>query len=191
MVQRVITSRERTLITYSEHWHSSRVFLKLGTENPRGSYHQFLGSIVFTAFAFEAFLNHVGEEVFTSWAELEKLSPKGKLQVIAERLEIEVNFGKVPWQIVPRLIGIRNKIAHGKNELLEDVRVLSTDDYDREMGEMLQSDWQKYSTQNNAEDAREKIEAICKLIWAKTEFREHELFQTGMQSGSTSLSPEA
>lgn len=75
---KVRTSRERLLITYSEHWHSSRTFLKLGIENPTGSYHQFLGSIVFTVFALEAFLNHVGESLFKSWPELEKLTPKGK-----------------------------------------------------------------------------------------------------------------
>lgn len=180
----VRTSRERLLITYSEHWHSSRTFLKLGIENPQGSYHQFLGSIVFTAFSLEAFLNHVGEALFKSWLELEKLTPKGKIDVIAEKLGIAVDYGSMPWQIVPEIIGVRNKIAHGKNELLQDERMLTVDTYDEKMGEILRAPWQNYATQKSAERAREKVEEICKAIWAKTKFREHELFRSGMQSGS-------
>lgn len=178
------------MITYSEHWHSSRTFLKLGIENPKGSYHQFLGSIVFTAFTLEAFLNHVGEALFKSWPELEKLTPKGKIDVIAEKLGIAVNYGSMPWQIVPEIIGVRNKIAHGKNELLQDERMLTVDTYDEKMGEILRAPWQNYANQKSAERAREKVEEICKTIWAKTSFKEHELFRSGMQSGSAEFVAE-
>lgn len=181
---KVRTSRERLLITYSEHWHSSRTFLKLGIENPTGSYHQFLGSIVFTVFALEAFLNHVGESLFKSWPELEKLTPKGKISVITEKLGMAVNYGLMPWQIIPEIIGVRNKIAHGKNELLQDERMLTVDTYDEKMGEILRAPWQEYATQKNAEKAREKVEEIFKTIWANTSFKEHELFRSGMQSGT-------
>jgi hypothetical protein len=180
-------SRERLLISYAEHWHSSRTFLKLGTENRNGSYHQFLGSIVFTAFSLEAFLNHVGEALFMSWPELEKLTPKGKVDVITEKLGIKVNYGFMPWQIVPEIVGIRNKIAHGKNELLQDERMLTVDTYDERMGEILRANWQSYATQQGAERAREKVEEIFKAIWAKTEFKEHELFDIGGQTGSAKL----
>jgi hypothetical protein len=164
--------------------------LKLGIENPKGSYHQFLGSIVFTAFALEAFLNHVGESLFLSWPELEKLTPKGKTDVITEKLGIAVNYGVMPWQIVPEIIGIRNKIAHGKNELLQDERMLTVDNYDQKMGVILRAPWQEYATQQNAEKARDKVEEICKIIWAKTSFKEHELFRSGMQSGTAEFEGE-
>lgn len=190
-VGKVRTSRERLLISYSEHWHSSRTFLKLGIENPKGSYHQFLGSIVFTAFALEAFLNHVGESLFTSWPELEKLTPKGKIDVITEKLGLVVNYGRMPWQIVPEIIGVRNKIAHGKNELLQDERMLTVDNYDEKMGEILRAPWQEYATKENAEKARKEIEEIFKLIWAKTSFKEHELFRSGMQSGTAKFEGES
>jgi hypothetical protein len=185
--EKVKTSRERLLITYAEHWHSSRTFLKLGIENPIGSYHQFLGSLVFTAFSLEAFLNHVGDALFKSWPELEKLTPKGKVDVITEKLGIKVDYGSMPWQIVPEIIGVRNKIAHGKNELLQDERMLTVDTYDKKMGEILRAKWQSYATQQSAERAREKVEEICKAIWARTEFKEHELFDIGGQTGSAKL----
>lgn len=187
---KIRTPRERLLITYSEHWHSSRTFLKLGIENPTGSYHQFLGSIVFTAFTLEAFLNHVGESLFKSWPELERLTPKGKINVITEKLGIAVNYGHMPWQIIPEIIGVRNKIAHSKNELLQDERMLTVDTYDEKMGEILRAPWQEYATQKNAEKAREKVEEICKTIWANTGFKEHELFRSGMQSGTAKFAEE-
>jgi len=181
---KVKTSRERLLITYSEHWHSSRTFLKLGKENPKGAYHQFLGSIVFTAFSLEAFLNHVGEALFKSWPEIEKLTPKGKVSLIAEKLSLKIDFGLMPWQVIPEIMGVRNKIAHGKNELLLDERTLTVDSYDEKMGEILRAPWQNYATQKNAERARKKVKEIYKAIWEKTDFKEFELLKLGLQSGS-------
>lgn len=180
----VKTVRERMLVTYSEHWHTSRTFFELGQKNREGSYHQFLGSIVFTAFTLEAFLNHVGETLFKSWPELEKLKPKGKINVIAERLELEVDYGTLPWQVVPEIFGVRNKVAHGKNELLEDERLLSVDSYDEVMGQILRAPWQKYATEQNARQVRERVESICRTIWTRASLPEHELFRTGIQQGS-------
>ena len=185
----VVTSRKRMLITYAEHWHTSRIFLQLGIENPKGSYHQFLGSIVFTAFALEAFLNHVGESLFVSWPDLEKLTPKGKINVITEKLQIDVNYGEVPWQVVPEIFGVRNKVGHGKTELLQDEQMLSVDSYDELMGEILRAPWQQSATRENAEKARERVEQLCKTIWRRTNFDEHELFTSGMQSGSAQYVP--
>jgi hypothetical protein len=90
----------------------------------------------------------------------------------------------MPWQVVPEIFGVRNKVAHGKNELLQDERMLSVDSYDERMGEILRAPWQTYATRENAELAREKVEEICKAIWAKTDFDEHSLFRAGMQSGT-------
>ena len=39
------------------------------------------------------------------------LTTKGKLDLIAERLGIAVDYGSMPWQIVPEIVGVRNKIA--------------------------------------------------------------------------------
>ena len=183
----VKATRERQLITYSEHWHTSRTLLTLGLENREGCYHQFLASIVFTAFSLEAFLNHIGEIQFETWDELEKLSPKGKIRVLAEKLDVNADFGKRPWQVVPEVFGIRNKIAHGKNELLEDERMLSIDTYDKRMGEMLKAPWQEYATAENAENARDEVEIVIREFWEKVENSSHLLFSTGMQTGSATL----
>ena len=116
-MSKIKIAKERKLITYADHWHTSNVLLKQGIEDPKGRYHLFLSSTVFTVFALEAFFNHVGEKLFSSWQDLEKLSPRGKLNVICEKLNIEIDYGLAPWRIVPELVGIRNKIVHGKTSL--------------------------------------------------------------------------
>ena len=129
-------------------------------------------------------MNHVGESQFSSWVSLEKLSPRGKLDLISEKLNIDIDYGNSPWQVVPEIFAIRNKIAHGKNELLEDQRILSVDTYDEIMGQFLVADWQEYATQETAQRVRDKVEEICKKIWKNTNFNPHELFKIGGQTGS-------
>lgn len=183
----VNASRSRKQITYADHWHTANSLETLGNENSKGSYHQFLGSIVFRAFALEAFLNHVGEELFASWRDLERLSPKGKLNVIAEKVGLVPNYGAMPWQIEPKLTAIRNKIAHGKNELLEDERVLMADDYDREMLSMLQADWQAFATSENSAFTRNQLSALMAMIWMASGHELSSLFANGIQLNSASL----
>ena len=72
MVASVYISKERQLITYSNFWNASRFLLESGKRDERGSYYQFLASLVFSAFTFEAFLNHIGEHLFSRWPELER-----------------------------------------------------------------------------------------------------------------------
>ena len=185
--KKVKTSRERTLITYVDLWHTADVLQKLGGRNERGSLHQFLASIVFRAFAFEAFLNHVGEELFESWVDLERLRPRGKVNIICEKLDIKPNYGNMPWQIIPKLMVIRTKVAHGKNELLTDERILSADIYDEEMGKILRADWQEYATKDNAKSVRDKLEELMKEIWEKAGLEEHAVFRGGFQTGSAAV----
>jgi hypothetical protein len=51
---------EREVITYSHMWHTSECLLKRGQEQEAYSFHQYMASLVFTAFTLEAYLNHLG-----------------------------------------------------------------------------------------------------------------------------------
>jgi hypothetical protein len=95
--RKALVEQERCVRTYAELWHASECFMDTGEREPIGSAWQFLASIVLTSFAFEAYLNHVGAQVLSSWATMERLSPESKLQLICETLGIDrskqfVNF---------------------------------------------------------------------------------------------------
>ena len=163
------------------------MLLKLGVATEAGSYHQFLASLVFAAFATEAFLNHVGPLVHPSWSGLDYAPSRKKLNAITSALNIPVNFEARPWKIFPELIGIRNTIAHGRSEELEDEIAMSPDAYEAALGIMVEADWQSYSTQAKVEHARQEIEALFRIIWLKAGFNEHKLFMFGLQEGSAFL----
>jgi hypothetical protein len=166
MRSNIQVSTERQLITYVDFWDASRFFLENGQKNERGSYYQFVGSLVFSAFTFEAFLNHIGAHLFSSWSEQERtLSHRAKLALISEKLDFEIDYGRLPWQIISKLFGFRDKIAHGKNEVLRLEKVVPNDDsYEELLHQFLFSDWQKFATNQNASTVRAQLEEIMLLI---------------------------
>jgi hypothetical protein len=185
-------SKERQLITYSDFWSTSRSLLESGKSDERGSYYQFLASLVFSAFAFEAFLNHIGEHLFSSWPELERrLSHRAKLALIGERLNVPIDYGRLPWQIIPKLFGFRDKVAHGKNEMLRLEKVVPHDDrYEELMHEFMFADWQKFATEQNASDVRKHLEEIMANLHKVANIESEFLFSHGSQFGSARLIQE-
>lgn len=192
MVASIHISKERQLITYSDFWSASRFLLESGKRDERGSYFQFLASLVFSAFTFEAFLNHVGEHLFSSWPELErKLSHRAKLALIGERLSFPIDYGRLPWQIIPKLFGFRDKVAHGKNEMLRLEKIVSHDDrYEKIMHEFMFADWQNFATEQNASEARKHLEEIMASIHKAANIENEFLFSRGSQIGSARLIQE-
>lgn len=188
MTGSVRISKERQVITYCDFWKTSRFLLENGERDAQGSYYQFLGSLVFSAFAFEAFLNHIGEHLFSSWPELErKLSHRAKLALIAERLNFTVNHDRQPWQTIPKLFGFRDKVAHGKSEMLRLEKVVPHDHYEELMHEFMFTDWQKFANQRNASDVRKHLEEIMAKIHDLADIEGDVLFSSGPQFGSATL----
>lgn len=120
-----------------------------------------MASLVFTAFTLEAYLNHIDPKVFKCWEDLERLAPRGKLNVIAERLQVDINYGRRPWQVMKHLFSFRNVIAHGKSELVKLNGLVPLHKYsESRFGDFARTDWEKYCTRENAKKAREDVEKI-------------------------------
>jgi hypothetical protein len=186
--RKVNIERERIVRTYTELWHTSHCLLKKGQSDASGSFHQFMASLVFTAFTLEAYFNHIGARVFKCWGDLERLSPKEKLNVIAERLNIHIDYGKRPWQIMKKLFGFRNDIAHGKSETISSDEVVSIEYHtENDIHERVKTSWEKFCTQENAEKARENVENIIKIIHEASGIKDEYPFISGFQFGSATV----
>ena len=180
-------NKERQVITYAELWHTSEWLLKQGQNQEEGSFHQFMGSLVFTAFSFEAYLNHIGPRVFRNWGALERLGPQEKLDIIAEIIDLPVDYGKRPWGIMKELFEFRNDIAHGKSiKILED-RVVPIRKEDDCMRGFAKTKWEKFCTRQNAERARKDVEEMVKALHAKAEIKDEFPFIGGSQEAFASL----
>jgi hypothetical protein len=89
--------------------------------NPRGSNYHRVSAALFSAFAVEAHLNHIGEARLSYWGIVEpKLSWRQKLDLIAEQLEINLDFGRRPVQTLTDLFRFRDRLAELLSNLVDD-----------------------------------------------------------------------
>jgi len=188
-------SKERQVNTYVEMWHASNVMLHKAKKDSQWSlysYYHVMASLIFTAFTLEAYLNHIGQRIFKCWNDLEQLSPSRKLNVIAEKLEVEKDDDKRPFQTVSKLFKFRNDIAHGKSVSLkpEEKIVVVDDNFYDYMGERPKIRWEEYCTFQNAERARVDVKSIIQTLHKASGISDDILFAFGMWYVSATLLPE-
>ena len=75
-------------------------------------------TILMCALTIEAFLNHLGNQLFKCWQRSIKkgLSSRDKLELIAEKINLEVKYGSLPFQSFSTIFRFRNQIAHAQTE---------------------------------------------------------------------------
>lgn|SRR5574337_1305932 len=182
---KVVIKKEREVNTYADMWRTSHYLLTRGIEDQKGCYYQFMASLVFTAFTLEAYFNHIGVQLFKCWSDLERLGPKEKLNVIAERLSVKIEYGKRPWQVMKHLFEFRNDIAHGKSQIIKRSKIVPHHKFsDMRLGEQVRTEWEKYCTKINAQNAREDVEAIINELHKIGQFKPSNPFFAGIQHHS-------
>jgi hypothetical protein len=116
-----------------------------------------LTAIVMSALALEALVNAAGEELIEHWDDFDKLSPWGKLRLVATHLNFDLDAGKQPWQDIKWLIRLRNDIAHARPEKILTERWLTREEMRAEIdGEVIhypESTLEKKLTQGGASRA--------------------------------------
>jgi hypothetical protein len=165
MAKRSVTaSRERIIHTHAELWHASRVVLRSGQETAKGSVWQFLASAIFTAFAFEAYLNHIGPMVYARWDDVERLSPLAKLDLICHFLNINVTQG-AELSAIKELFDFRNKIAHGRTRTIRDTKAVRPEDVDLYFSDVPLESWEKLIRDEKfAVRVRKHVETLASRI---------------------------
>jgi hypothetical protein len=110
--------------TYTALFHTGWHLLDMAERHETGSLLNLQAAIVFFAFTFEAYLNHVGEEEIKFWDEIDRISHIKKLNV----LEKHLNFDKSKpfFRTVNELFEIRNNFAHGRTVKKTIVKVSET-----------------------------------------------------------------
>jgi len=151
-----------------------------------------MGSLVFTAFSLEAYLNWLGKKTFAHWDYLERLSPKEKMEVISDQLGVKVELGGRPWQIMKDLFNFRNDIAHGKPETLTSKTLEPIDEHlDKKLGQIARTKWEQYCTRENAERAREDVAEIFKILHTAANLKDDaDPFASGFQIHGAVYTPD-
>jgi hypothetical protein len=159
-------TKKRDVRPHAEFWHTSNCLLRAGQKETQGSVHQFRASLVFRAFALEAFLNWVGEQLIPHWKYLERLKPKEKLDLLCDLIKVKPDYSARPWQVLKELFGFRNEIAHGKPEILSTDTLENLDDFlDGKLGQIIRIEWEQYCTEDNAVKAQKDVEEIANILY--------------------------
>lgn len=114
---------ERAVFTFAFLSRAADHAISDGTARPEGSFFEWMTTAVFSAFALEAYLNHLGPQRFKCWEELERLSVEAKLSLVLEDLDKHPDFSQRPFQTIKVLLRLRNQLAHGKTERVEEETV--------------------------------------------------------------------
>lgn len=183
--KKVLVTKERTVHTYAELWHASRCVLEVGIKQPSGSSWQFLSSAVLAAFAFEAYLNHVGPRTLACWSQLERLPPWSKFELLCENLDVTFPDGpsKRPLQTVAKLLNFRNTMAHGRSTEIKPRPELrdANDKLNAYLGERPLADWERLiQTDAFAKRARADVQAVLEKLHSARRDQKEGLFVFGM-----------
>lgn len=180
--------KRRDLVVYAELFHTARCLMNNGIDHVTGSAHQFRASIIFFAFTLEAFLNHVGVRLIEDWIKSERnLSPFKKIETIASKVGVTVEWAERPWSTAKTLFETRNHMAHGKDSVIEEIRVLDeSEDFTNFSDLFAKSDWEKFCTKENTEVAKTDVKKMATLLGVPAGISEIELFRTGFQTRSQS-----
>jgi hypothetical protein len=147
---------KRSLNTFSHLTNGASILREKAAANEQGSYYLTIASILFSALAFEALLNHVGSKKCACWNLIErKLSPKEKLKLLGKKIELQINWNARPYQTVVKLIEYRNALAHGRSDDFDVTTPvpINTQISDASVPPKAKTDWERCSTSEFAERA--------------------------------------
>ena len=117
----IISSRGRgrkEIYTYAVLYDAAQFSLKQAEATPQWRFYNLLNCIVSSAFALEAYLNHIGPHLLPYWASLERIGPRQKLHVLTSHLTLKVSYGVRPYQSCMVAFDVRDFVAHGRTELI-------------------------------------------------------------------------
>jgi len=184
MAKDVAYEGEREVKTYFELAHGADVLIEKSEKDKKGSTYTTMGSLLLTAFTFEAYLNHLGAKKVKFWDEIESIRVLDKYSVLCKLFKITPNYSERPYQTIKALFKFRNFMAHGKSVILKETKEISF------KGDLYEhrptAEWEKYCTLENAKRAKEDIDIIITELNKKAGLGDRP-FVGGLSFGSAKM----
>lgn len=186
MAKDAIYTGTREVRTFVDLKHGADVLIQKAEDEQKGSYYTTMGGLLLTAFAFEAYLNHLGQKRIRFWEEIESIRVIEKYTVLCKDLRLTPDFSKRPYQTLKALFKFRNAIAHGRSQILEKTEEVSSQDEYSIVSP--KAHWEEYCTRDNARCAKQDIEEIISELHKKAGLGKYP-FVHGAGVGSLSIKP--
>jgi hypothetical protein len=117
-----------------------------------------MASLLLRAFTFEAYLNHLGEMHLKLWNANKEIRWFQKFRRICTHLSFTPDTETRPYSTLRPLFRFRNQIAHGKSLTVIEEREIESADSDKYFWPL--TEWEKFCTHENADDAKQDISSI-------------------------------
>ena len=149
-------ARVRTFVMLYE---AARVSLKEAKAGPVDRHVHCLHCLVDAAFAFEAYLNHLGPSLIPFWKNVSRLKWRDKLAITLSHLNLSPDHSRRPFRSVGAAFAARNLAAHASTERMRFMGRLKRDGEDFPV--RPQTKLEKMCSLRNAEKVVEEVgEAI-------------------------------
>ncbi|MGO9484152.1 MAG: hypothetical protein ACLPX9_06165 [Rhodomicrobium sp.] len=179
--------RDREYIPFRQHWHTSNVLHDIYVKGVVGENHVLLASLVFRAFSFEAFLNHVGSKQYQDWKTWERGKGwKIKINKILTKRGAP-DYSLEPWCTVDPLRKFRDPIAHGHDLSLEDEDLVPLDQAENLSKNELNPPHLELFSRQSAERTRSCITDIIEDIHQYVFSSPADLFFLGSSGGKVTV----
>jgi len=132
--------------------------------------------VVFMAFAVEAYLNSIGVRVLKYWDKIERISWEDKIEILHTMANKDIQWDREPLQFIKSLFIIRDKLAHGKPELVKskpykNKKDVITAEYSNPAHEE-QPDWYKKLNREWVTSAKDKFRISMQYLGSLHGFHE-------------------
>jgi len=150
--------------TYNWMLKSARIALDFAREEEEGRFFQNMNVLVYSAFAMEAYFNHLGAHLYSDWQCRErKLSKLKKLRQFNERLHLNRDLAEEPYRSVLDVFDFRDALAHGKTENVESQETVELTEDDLR-SYVIGTKWMDACTLENAERIFYNIEEVIRQL---------------------------
>ena len=171
--------RERQVNTFNDLLNANWHMLEIARKGDAGCFYDYMSSLIFSSFTFEAYLNHVGQRLFPFWKDIDSISHRSKLNVICKQLGIKPDFSIRPYQTLRKVFKFRNAIAHGKSEFIDKNPEAVKGEIEKIKRSHPLTEWEELCTLKNAEDAYEDISLIMNKIHPRAGLGQNPLADSG------------
>ncbi len=186
MAKDAIYQGSREVRTFVDLNHGANVLIEKTENEEKGSYYTTMGALLLTAFTFEAYLNHLGGRLLMFWPEIESIKVMEKYAVLCKQLNLSSDFSSRPYQTLGNLFKFRNAIAHGKSQILEETKAVSSQDEPYQ--HTPRAHWEEFCTLENAKRAKQDVSAVIKELHVAAGLGDYP-FVHGVGIGSVSVNP--
>lgn len=166
-MNKATVSGRQTKNTFAYMFIGAKAMLEQAERDQNGQLYNLVSCLIYCAFTIEAYLNHLGQLKHDDWDRKERsFSKLRKFKTLCGEAGFEPDFNRRPYSTLKELFAFRDKMAHGKT---------TTDSVRKEVdlsGDSprftTESEWQEFSTIENAMRAIKDTEELVKELHQKS-----------------------